>query len=44
MDEDDVMDTNDKDEINRLIQDTFSPLDEDNLHDIHDVPLLDKFT
>jgi len=42
MDEDDVMDTNDKDEINRLIQDTFAPLDEDNLHDIHDVPLLDK--
>ena len=44
MDEDDVMDTNDKDDINRLIQDTFAPLDEDNLHDIHDVPLLDKFT
>ena len=42
MDEDDVMDTNDKDEINRLIQDTFAPLDEDNLHDIHDVPLLKK--
>jgi len=42
MDEDDVIDTNDEDEINRLIQDTFSPLDEDNLHDIHDVPLLEK--
>ena len=40
MDEDDVIDTNDEDEINRLIQDTFAPLDEDNLHDIHDVPLL----
>ena len=42
MDEDDVIDTNDEDEINRLIQGTFSPLDEDNLHDIHDVPLLEK--
>ena len=42
MDEDDVIDTNDEDEINRLIQDTFAPLDEDNLHDIHDVPLLEK--
>ena len=42
MDEDDVIDTNDEDEINRLIQDIFSPLDEDNLHDIHDVPLLEK--
>ena len=42
MNEDDVIDTNEKDEINRLIQDTFAPLDEDNLHDIHDVPLLEK--
>ena len=42
MDEDDVIDTNDEYEINRLIQDTFSPLDEDNLHDIHGVPLLEK--
>ena len=42
MDEDDVIDTNDEDEINRLIQDIFTPLDEDNLHDIHDVPLLEK--
>ena len=42
IDEDDVIVTNDEDEINRLIQDTFSPLDEDNLHDIHDVPLLEK--
>ena len=42
MDEDDVIDTNDEDEINRLIQDTFSPLDEDNLHDIHGVRLLKK--
>ena len=42
MDEDDVIDTNGEDEINRLLQDTFSPLDEDNLHDFHDVPLLEK--
>ena len=42
MGKDDVIDTNDEDEINRLIQDTFAPLDEDNLHDIHDVPLLEK--
>ena len=42
MDEGDIIDTNDEDEINRLIQDTFFPLDEDNLHDIHDVPLLEK--
>ena len=34
MDEYDVIDTNHEDEINRLIQYTFSPLDEDNLHDI----------
>ena len=42
MDEDDIIDTNDEDDINRLIQDTFYPLDEDNLHGIHDVPLLEK--
>ena len=42
MDEDDVIDTNDEDEINILIQNTFSPLDEENLHDIHDVPLIEK--
>ena len=42
MDEDDVVDTNDEEEINRLLQDTFAPLDEDNLHDFHDVPLLKK--
>ena len=43
MDEDDVIDTNGKDVINRFVQDTFSPLDhEDNLHDFHDVPLLEK--
>ena len=42
MDKDDVIDTNYEDEINSLIQDTFAPLDEDNLHDIHDVPLLEK--
>ena len=33
MDGDDIIDTNDEDEINRLLQDTFAPLDEDNLHD-----------
>ena len=43
MDKYDVVDTNDKYEINKLIQDTFAPLDEDNLDDIHDVPLLEKF-
>ena len=43
MDEDGIIDTNGEDEINRLLQDTFSPLDhDDNLHDIHDVPLLEK--
>ena len=42
MDEDDVIDTNDEYEINKFIQYTFAPLDEDNLHDIHDVPLLEK--
>ena len=42
MDEDGVIDTNDKDEINRLIQDTFPPLDEHNLLHIHGVPLLEK--
>ena len=42
MDEDDVIDTKDEDAKNRLIQETFPPLDEDKLHDIHDVPLLEK--
>ena len=42
MDEYNVIDTNDEYEINTLIQDTFAPLDEDNLRDIHDVPLLEK--
>ena len=43
MDEYDAIDTNGEDGINRLLQDTFAPLDhEDNLHDIHDVPLLEK--
>ena len=42
IDEDDIIDTNGEDEINILLQDIFSPLDEDNLHDIHDVPLLEK--
>jgi hypothetical protein len=27
---------------NRLIQDIFSPIDEDNFDDIHNVPLLEK--
>ena len=42
MEKDGIIDTNDEDEINRLIQDTFASLDEDKLHDIHDVPLLEK--
>ena len=43
IDEDVVIDTNGEDGINRLLQDTFAPLDhEENLHDIHDVPLLEK--
>ena len=42
MDKYDVIDTNDEYEIYRLIQDTCAPLDEDNLHDIHDVPPLVK--
>ena len=43
MDEDDVIDTNGtEEEINIFLQDTFAPLDEEILHDIHDVPLLEK--
>ena len=43
MDVDDVNDTNGiEEEINRLLQDTFSPLDEDNLHDFPNVTLLEK--
>ena len=43
MDEDNISDTNQEDEIHRLIQDTFSPMDEDNQDDSHDVdPLLEK--
>jgi hypothetical protein len=43
MDGDNVSDTNQEDEINRLIQDTFAPMDEDNQDDSHDVdPLLEK--
>ena len=42
MDEDDIIDTNGEEEINRFLQDTFAPLDEENLHDFHDVPLLEK--
>ena len=42
MEKDGIVDTNYEDEISILIQDTYDPLDEDNLHDIHDVPLLEK--
>ena len=43
MDEDGVIDTIGEYGINRFLQDTFAPLDhEENLHDIHDVPLLKK--
>ena len=43
MDGDKVCDTNQEEEIHRLIQDTFSPMDEDNQDDSHDVgPLLEK--
>ena len=43
MDGDNVSDTNQEDEIHRLIQDTFAPMDEDNQYDSHDVdPLLEK--
>jgi hypothetical protein len=43
MDGDNVNDTNQEDEIHRFIQDTFSPMDEDNQDDSHDVdPLLEK--
>jgi hypothetical protein len=43
MDGDNVSNSNKEDEIHRLIQDTFSPMDEDNQDDSHDVdPLLKK--
>ena len=43
MDADNVSDTNQEDEIHRLIQDTFAPMDEENQDDSHDVdPLLEK--
>ena len=43
MDEDDGIDINDEYKINRFIQDKFAPLDhEENIHDIHDVPSLEK--
>ena len=43
MDRDNISDTNHEDEIHRLIQDTFAPMDEDNQDDSHDVdPLLQK--
>ena len=42
MDGDNVSDTNPEDEIHRLIQDTFPPMDEDNQDDTHDVDALLK--
>jgi hypothetical protein len=43
MDGDNVSDSNQEDEIHRLIQDTFAPMNEDNQDDSHDVdPLLKK--
>jgi hypothetical protein len=43
MDGDTVSDSNQEYEIHRLIQDTFSPMDEDNQDDSHDVdPRLEK--
>jgi hypothetical protein len=43
MDGDNVSYSNKEDEIHRLIQDTFSPMDEENQDDSHDVdPLLEK--
>ena len=41
MEEDDANNAIEDDGINRLIQDTFAP-EEDNFDDIHDVPLLEK--
>jgi hypothetical protein len=43
MDGDNVSDSSQEDEIHRLIQDIFAPMDEDNQDDSHDVdPLLGK--
>jgi hypothetical protein len=43
MDGDNVSDSNQEDEIHRLIQDAFSPMDEDSQDDSHDVdPILEK--
>ncbi len=43
MDKDNFSNTNQEDDIHRMIQDTFSPMDEDNQDDSHDVdPLLEK--
>ena len=42
MDEDNIIDRNEEDRINRLIKDTYAPMDEDNLNDIHVVPLLEN--
>ena len=43
MDGDNVSDSNQEDEIHRLIKETFAPMDEDNQDDSHDVdPLLEK--
>jgi hypothetical protein len=40
MDGDNVSDSNQEDEIHRLIQDTFSPMDEDNQDDSYDFETL----
>ena len=42
MDGDNISDSNQEDEIHRLIQDTFSPMDEDNQDDSHDVDLYSR--
>ena len=43
MDGDKVSDSNQEDEIHRLIKDTFAAMDEENQDDSHDVdPLLEK--
>jgi hypothetical protein len=43
MDGDKISDSNQEDKIHRLIQDTFSPTDEDSQDDSHDIdPILEK--
>ena len=43
MDGDNISESNQEDRIHRLIKDTFSPMDEENQDDSHDVyPLLEK--